>query len=51
MKEKLKNYVFGISIFYSLMILILMIINITSATTSIELHDSEENKNKLNDSN
>ena len=49
MKEKLKNYVFGISIFYSLMILILMIINITTATTSIELHDSEENKNKLNE--
>jgi len=49
MKEKIKNQVFAISIFYSVVILVLMISNITSAVTSIELYDSEENRNKLNE--
>lgn len=49
MKEKIKKQVFAISIFYSVVILFLMILNITSAVTSIELYDSEENRSKLNE--
>lgn len=49
MKEKIKNQVFAISIFYSVIVIFLMISSLTSATTSVELYDSEENKTKLNE--
>lgn len=47
MKEKIKNSLFCISIFYSIMILVLIIFNINSMVTAIDLSDSEKNKSKL----
>jgi len=49
MKENFKKIIFGISIFYSFVIIILMIITINNMVTTIELHDTEENKVKLNE--
>ena len=49
MKEKLKFYLFASSIFYSITILLLIIFNISNSVTSIELFDSIENINKLNE--
>lgn len=48
MKEKIKNIVFVISTFYSLVIVIFMVIVSGNLTNTIELHDSEENKEKIN---
>lgn len=47
MKESIKKMLFGISMFYSLLIIILMIITTNNMVTTIELHDPEENKEKL----
>ena len=47
MKENLKKILFIISIFYSLVIVVLMTITMTKLTTEIELYDDEENLNKL----
>lgn len=47
MKDKIKSQVFAISIFYSVIVIFLMISSLTSVTTSIELYDSEQNKTKL----
>ena len=41
MKENLKKILFIISIFYSLVIVVLMIITMTKLTTEIELYDDE----------
>lgn len=47
MKEKLKNTLFVISIFYSVIIIILTFITTNNLVSSIELHDVEENRVKL----
>lgn len=49
MKDQIKKILFTISIFYSLVILVLMIVKMNSFITTVELTDSEENKNKLNE--
>ena len=49
MKEKLKNYLFGISIFYSTIIILLITLNTITSTNTIELYDLKENKTKLNE--
>ena len=48
MKETIKNVLFCISIFYSIIIITLMLITKNNLVSIVELHDSEENKNKLN---
>ena len=47
MKNNIKNTVFTVSIFYSIIIIILMIITLCNLVTKVELHDSKENKSKL----
>jgi len=47
MKEKIKKALLTISIFYSVGIIILIIITNNNLVTTVELHDSNENKNKL----
>ena len=47
MKQNIKNILFIISIVYSLVIVILMLITNNNLITSVELHDSKENKIKL----
>ena len=47
MKGKIKNILFVISIFYSLVIVILMVITSNNLTSTVELHDSKENTSKL----
>ena len=49
MKENIKKKLLGISIFYSLAIIILMVITTCNLVDTIELIDSEENKTKLNE--
>lgn len=47
MKKNIKNILFTISIFYSLVVVVLMCITINSLVTEVELHDLAENKEKL----
>lgn len=47
MREKIKNILFIVSAFYSIVIIILMCVTLVNMTETIELHDSEENKNTL----
>jgi len=47
MKEKVKNGLFIISIVYSVLIIILMLITTSNLVTTVELHDSKENKSKI----
>lgn len=47
MKENIKNILFTISIFYSLVIIILMCVTTSNLVINVELHDSEENRIKL----
>lgn len=49
MKENIKKVLFGTSIFYSLIIIVLMIIKTNTLVDTVELIDSEENKTKLNE--
>lgn len=49
MNKKIKNILFTISTCYSLLILVLIIVKMNNFVTMIELTDSEENKNKLNE--
>jgi hypothetical protein len=49
MKEQVKRIIVTISMFYSLLILTLIIVKMNSFVTIVELTDSEENKNKLNE--
>ena len=48
MKENIKKILIGSFIFYSIVIVILMLFNYNNATIGIELSDSNENKEKLN---
>ena len=48
MKEKIKKIIFNISIFYVVIVLVLMLISYFNATTSIELVNNEENIKELN---
>ena len=48
MKEKIKKIIFNISIFYVVIVLVLMLISYFNATSSIELVNSEENIKELN---
>ena len=48
MKGKIKNMLFVISTFYSLVIVIFMVIISVNLINTIELHDSKENKEKIN---
>lgn len=48
MREKVKNILFIISVFYSIIVVILMCITISNMRITIELYDTEENKNLLN---
>ncbi|MBQ9072740.1 MAG: hypothetical protein IJY25_06245 [Bacilli bacterium] len=47
MKENIKKILFIISIFYSFIIVVLMLITSSNLVATIELHDSEENRTKL----
>ena len=49
MKEKIKNMLLPVSIFYVVMVVILMVFRINNFVTTLELIDSEGNKNKLNE--
>lgn len=48
MKDSIKKILFIISIFYSLVVIVLMLVNSANVVTDIELYDTEENKVKLN---
>ena len=48
MKEKIKNLLFSVSIFYSVLIVGLMIFTFSTMTDSVELYDNDDNKVKLN---
>ena len=48
MKEKTKNLLFSASIFYSVIIVGLMIFTCITMTDSVELYDNDDNKVKLN---
>lgn len=47
MKEKIKNTLFSVSIFYSVLIIGLMIFTVSTMNDSVEMHDSDDNKVKL----
>lgn len=47
MREKIKNILFVISVFYSLVIVVFTVIINSNLTSTIELHDSEDNREKL----
>lgn len=47
MKKNIKNALFIISMFYSVVIIILMCVTMNNLVTEVELHDPEENKVKL----
>lgn len=47
MKEKIKNVLFSISLFYSVVIVVFMCITLNNMKASIELNDSEENRNTI----
>lgn len=47
MKEKIKKILFNTAIFYSLFIVILMIITMFKISSTIELNDTYENKKKI----
>ena len=47
MKENLKKILFIISIFYSLVIIVLMLVTTSNLTYEIELYDNEENLKEL----
>ena len=49
MKEKMKNILFSASIFYSVLIVGLMIFTFSTIKDSVELHDNDENKSRLNE--
>ena len=49
MKEKLKNILFIVSSFYSMVVVIFMLIVSSNLSDTIELQDLEENKSKLNE--
>ena len=48
MKEKIKSVLFSASIFYSVLIVCLMIFTCITMTDSVELYDNDDNKVKLN---
>ena len=48
MKEKIKSVLFSVSIFYSVLIVGLMIFTFSTITDSVELYDNDDNKVKLN---
>lgn len=49
MKGKIKNILFIISIVYSVIIIVLIINTASNLVSTIELHDSDENRNKLHE--
>ena len=49
MKEKIKVFLFNVSIFYSIVIVALMLFSYFSAKTKIELFDLEKNIERLNE--
>jgi len=48
MKEKIKYLLFYGSMFYTILVVVLMLISLFSATTTIELYDNENNLVKIN---
>ena len=46
-KEKFKSIILNLSIFYMLVVSALVLFNIATAVSEIELNDSEENKAKI----
>lgn len=48
MKEKIKSVLFSVSIFYSVLIVVLMIFTCITMTDSVELYDNDDNKSRLN---
>lgn len=48
MKEKIKYLLFYGSMFYTILVVVLMLISLFSATTTIELYDNEDNLVKIN---
>lgn len=48
MKEKIKNILYGSSIFYTIAVIILMLISLLNSVTTLELSDSEERKSQVN---
>lgn len=47
MKENIKNILLGVSIFYSIIIIILTVVTASNLVTTVELKDMEENKVKI----
>ena len=46
-KEKFKSIILNLSIFYMLVVSALVLFNIATSVSEIELNDSEENKAKI----
>ena len=49
MKENIKKILFIISIFYSVVLIVLMLFNMSNMVMSVDLHDTEDNKIKINE--
>lgn len=49
MKEKIKSVLFNVSIFYSVLIVGLMVFTFSTMTYRVELYDNNENKSRLNE--
>lgn len=49
MRDNIKKILFIISIFYSLVVIVLMLVNSANVVTDIELYDTDENRVKLSE--
>ena len=49
MKEKIKNNILTISIFYSVIVIVLMIFNLSNIVVSVELHMPDKNIDKISE--
>lgn len=49
MKEKIKNFVFSMLLFYSIFVVLIIVINMFNLRGKIEIHDKEDNLNRLSD--
>ena len=49
MKDKIKNFVFSMLLFYSIFVVLIIVINMFNLRGKIEIHDNEDNLNRLSD--
>lgn len=47
MKENIKKILLIVSMFYSVIVIVLMLFNMSNMVTSVDLHDTEDNKTKI----